>query len=283
MKAIIKIDLCGSKTYIEQVRGDKDEARTKLLSLLIDKAKSFFPKAADPYPAGSLYSAQGDCIYIVLDKPTVALRSTIEFMKDWFSEVPSLPDCRAIIDFGIIMANSETGRAELLGEPFENISVAEKLFESGQIGVSDLLRKNVDETLVQFIKSRPVQITPKREITFWHVNYENPRLVEDSSLVHALFIASPSGDDVRNRAFETLLIECILENNNSSIPISDAIDWLDSRNCPNPGKTKLLEIIQKSEYLYIGADSLVLSVKINSVSLWSLKSSLRNQAKHHRN
>jgi hypothetical protein len=257
MEAVIKIDLCGSKMHLEQCSGDKNEARTKLLSLLIDKAKLFFPQATDPYPAGSLYSAQGDCIYIVLDKPTVALRSTIEFMKDWFSMVPSLPDCRAIIDYGRITENLQTGRIELIGEPFENISVVEKLFESGQIGVSDSLRNNVDETLVQFIKSRPVVVTAGREIIVWHVNYENPRLIEDSSLVHALFIASPSGDDVRNRAFETLLIECILEKKDNSITVDDAIEWLDSRNCPNPGKQKLLEICKSSEYLIVGEHSLI--------------------------
>jgi hypothetical protein len=266
--SLIKIDLCGSKTFADTHKFGESSVRETILSSLAKKAKTFFPYASEAYPKGSLYSAQGDCIYIVLEKPTVALRSTIEFMKDWYSMLPSLPDCRAIIDYGEIIENIEIGRLELLGEPFENISVIEKNYTSGQIGVTEELINNVDETLVQFINKQKVAITSKRNIFIYLVNYENPRLLTESSIVHALFISSPVGDDIRNTVFEAIIIEHLLENENKPINVRDIPVELAKKNCPNPGIPKLEQIVKASQFFDLTPD---LYLTINSSQVGKIK------------
>lgn len=52
-------------------------------------------------------------------------------MKNWYGKVPQLPDCSAILDYGVVGENNTIGRIELLGEPLENISVIEKKLSSG--------------------------------------------------------------------------------------------------------------------------------------------------------
>jgi len=248
-RAVIKIDLCGSKKFVDETSGEKNSIRKNTLKLLVEKVKEVFPYASSAYPEGSLYSAQGDCVYIILEKPTVALRATIEFMKHWYGVLDTSPDCRAVIDYGDLDDTFEIGRLELVGEPFENISVMEKLYQHGEIGCTSELKKNVDETLVQFMNPRSVNITLKRNKTSWRVNYENPRLVNDSSLVHALFISSLAGDDIRNKSFEVILIECIVENAWKSLSIEDLSSWFKKRNIPDPGYPKIRDICNSSNHL----------------------------------
>jgi len=96
---------------------------------------------------------------------------------------------------------------------------------------------------------RSVNITLKRNKTSWRVNYENPRLVNDSSLVHALFISSLAGDDIRNKSFEVILIECIVENAWKSLSIEDLSSWFKKRNIPDPGYPKIRDICNSSNHL----------------------------------
>lgn len=247
--AVVKIDICGSKEYCEAHSHEHSNVRDYLLSRLSECVNIFYPYSDTSFPDGSFYSAQGDCIYLVLEKSTVALRSTIEFMKEWYSKLPHLPDCRAVIDYGLLDETTNLGRLELVGEVFENISVMEKNFNSGQIGVSFEMANRVDNTLVQFIKPMDIQITGKRQVKTMLANYDDPRLINFSSLAHALFIADPAGTNIRERTFEALIIELISEKKYSSVSFDEIDKFFNSKNCPSPGKIELDRIISLSKYL----------------------------------
>ncbi|MFZ5866426.1 MAG: hypothetical protein ACOYXY_11150 [Thermodesulfobacteriota bacterium] len=248
-KAVVKIDLCGSKEYVDKHKDADPQIRVKLLNQLQEYARGVFPEADKPYPDGSMHSAQGDAIFLILERPTVALRCAIEFMKGWHGKVPSLPDCRTIIDYGDVKESSETTRLELVGEPFENIDTIEKHFRAGQIGVTDSVIDNSDNTVVQYVSPRTFDVTSTRQITAYLVNYEDPRLMQYSSLAHALFIADASGTHIRNRAFEALLIEALVEASEDEITTPAFLEWLRSRNLPEPSPDQLDSIIAHSKFV----------------------------------
>ena len=110
---IVKIDLVGSKTVSAANQLKNPAIRKQLLEKLIEISKSKFPQSDQKYPAGSYYKAEGDAVYFILDKPTVALRAAIEFMQGWFNvRLPDLdrcPDCRIIIDRGDIRNGRHAG------------------------------------------------------------------------------------------------------------------------------------------------------------------------------
>lgn len=247
--AIVKIDLCESKEYVDRNKSYEGNIREKLLSELHDFVKGIFPDSDKAYPDGSIYSAQGDCIYIVLDRPTVAVRCSIDFMKGWHGKVPSFPDCRTVIDYGEIEESLKTGKMELLGEPFENINKMEKHFGPGEIGVTESITEKSDSTLVQYIRPMKIAVSSSRSVDTYIVNYENPRLINLSALAHALFIVDPSSSRVRHRAFEALLIEALLGCPNNSFPLNDFNEWLRVRNLPEPSSIQIDNILAHSKFL----------------------------------
>ncbi|NUM42632.1 MAG: hypothetical protein HUU45_13485 [Leptospiraceae bacterium] len=248
-KAVVRIDLCGSKSYFDRYGENNETSRVSLLQELIKTVKEIYPHADKSFPEGSLYNSQGDSVSIILDKPTVAVRATIEFMKIWSSKLNTLPDCRTVIDYGEIQTVGVGIRSDLVGTVFENLSAIEKLYSDGQIGVTESVISQSDRTIVQYTNERAVSISNERKIKIWLANYENPRVIEDSSLVHALFIADPSGDEVRIRTFEALIIECIVENGFSDIKLESVNSYFRRKNCPVPEKTTIEEILKKSKFL----------------------------------
>ncbi len=248
-QAVIKIDLCGSKKYYEKNKYSEPNITQITLDKLLSVVKEIFPYSNLDFPKGSLYARQGDCVYIILDKATIALRSSIEFMKKWFSILPSLPDCRAIIDYGEISIDDSRPRIELISECFENISVIEKSYGAGEIGVTEALKNNSDNTLVQFIKKKKIDITEGRFVNVFQANYEDPRLFQDSSLIHSLFVASSDTSNAREMAIEALILECLIERINKPISLIDLNYWLKYKNCPQIDQLLIDGIIQKSKYI----------------------------------
>lgn len=186
-RAVVKIDICGSTEYIDSKESNEDNVRERLLKELHEFVKGIFPDSDKPYPEGSVYSAQGDSLYIILDRPTVAVLSTIEFMKGWYGKLPALPDCRAVLDYGKIHETRQIKRLELLGEPFENISKIEKYFKDGQIGVTSKIIEESDLTLVQYIRPVRINISAKRSIETYLASYDDPRLIYYSNLARIFY------------------------------------------------------------------------------------------------
>lgn len=244
-RTVVKIDLCGSKEFFDR-HPTEANIRKQTLEKLTETVRSIYPDSEEQFPKGSLYDTQGDCVYIILEKPTVALRTTVEFMKSWYALTNQYPDARAVLDAGEIEV---TDNASLVGQPFENISVVEKEYGRGQIAVTDIVIQTSDKTLLQYINKRYINVTADRRISTWLVNYENPRLLSDSGLVHALFIAAPSGAHVRDTAFEALLIEFLLERHNKPATIEEYNAWLVTRGCPKVAQLIIDVILRKSHYV----------------------------------
>lgn len=158
---IVKIDLVGSKSVSAAHQLKNPAIRKQLLEKLIEISKSRFPQSDQKFPAGSFYKAEGDAAYFILDKPTVALRATIEFMQSWFNvRLPDLekcPDCRIMIDRGDIQTVDTPAGDDFVSAAFENIAVAEKGLQGGGIYASSDVVENCDRTLARFTSYSSVQ------------------------------------------------------------------------------------------------------------------------------
>lgn len=256
MMTIVKLDLCGSKNFFERHR-HRRHVRRDTLSQLLDRSAAIFPNSQAQYPNGSRYATQGDCVYYILDDPTVAVRCTIDFLREWASMSEVLPDCRAVIDTGLIEENSHGARTDLISPAFDNISVIEKHYGPGEIGVTDLVARATDRSLVNFIRRKETPVTSERRTISWLANYENPRLLHDSSLVHALFVASKNSATVRDRTYEAVIVECVMDRIDGRASPQQIQDALEEKQCPTISDDKLREIVQESDYLdhqqdYIG-------------------------------
>src|SRR5258708_11451239 len=259
-RVLIKIDLCGSKEFFDRVRAGERLTREIVLEKMVAFARATFTNEDKYFREGTYYSDEGDAITLVLDRPTVALRCAIEFQKAWYSNIPDLPDSRIVLEYGDIETSKIGERARLTGEAFENLSKIEKEFTSGQIGVTTSVKEHVEGTLASFRRGGVVNLTSARSVQTWFVNYENPRTLEDSALAHALFIANPIGDNIRNRTFEVLIVECLLQREPSEATVSAINKWLSERGCPRLANTTLLEIASASEHLQtVGIDTIALS------------------------
>ena len=245
---IVKLDLCGSKNFFETHRHRRD-IRRDTLSQLIDRSAAIFPDSLKHYPNGSRYATQGDCVYYILADPTVAVRCTIDFLREWASMSEIIPDCRAVIDTGPIEETTHGARTELISPAFENISVIEKHYGPGEIGVTDVVVKATDRSLVNFIRRQETPVTSERRTISWLANYENPRLLGDSSLVHALFVASKNSTTVRDRTYEAVIVECVMERVDGKASPQQIQEAIKEKQCPTISDDQISEIVQKSDYL----------------------------------
>ncbi|MBW2331719.1 MAG: hypothetical protein JRF30_12615 [Deltaproteobacteria bacterium] len=124
-----------------------------------------------------------------------------------------------------------------------------KHFSSGQIGVTEEVVERTDNTLVQFIRPATIEITKKRKINTFLANYEDPRLIKLSSLAHALFIADPSGAEVRQKAVEAMIIESLFEIGDESMSFSRFSEWIRAKQIPEPSPIEFRKIGESSKYL----------------------------------
>lgn len=212
---IVKIDLVGSKSVSAAHQIKNPMIRKQLLDKLLEISKSKFPQSGDRYPIGSYYKAEGDAVYFILDKPTVALRAAIEFMQSWFNvRLPDLdrcPDCRIMIDRGDIQTVETPAGDDFVGAAFENIAVAEKGLQGGRVFASRDVVENCDKTLARFVFYSSVQPRPSEKIDIYGVEFLDPRTTGDSSLLHALLIAHPKTQAARDRVLELFILEYLLE------------------------------------------------------------------------
>lgn len=95
VSTILKIDLVGSKTFASLNENVNPEIRKQAFAKLLQISGNQFPDADKPYPGGSFYKGDGDALYYILSKASVALRGSIEFMQNWYQvAVPEYPGFR---------------------------------------------------------------------------------------------------------------------------------------------------------------------------------------------
>lgn len=247
MKSIVKIDLCKSKVFAAARETSNPDIRKQVLQKLVEVSTEIFPDGDQPYPKGSYYKADGDSIYFVLEKPSVALRCAIEFMENWYHVMLSdFPECRAIIDRGLIKEVETPGKHELVSRAFENISIFEKDLADSGIYVTRPVTEDLDRTMVKFALFRKYDLEGE-QLDVFVANYLDPRTIADSSLIHALFVANPQGREARDRVFELFLIEYALEKGRI-IDFRDIASWCVSKGYSMPPRQHVGTIIRESSF-----------------------------------
>jgi len=212
-RTIVKIDLCKSKIFNYSGERTEPAIRSKTLEHLLDIANPYFPNSELTYPEGSYYKSEGDAIYYIFDSPTIALRASINFMQNWHHKsANTLPECRAIIHQGKIELLNHANRIEIAGRPFEDISIIEKNLLDGRIFVTNNFMSKCDKTISKFSHFCDIKITEERTINILLADYDDPRTLEDSSLIHALFVSTSQSKEVRETIFELFATEYLLEH-----------------------------------------------------------------------
>ena len=206
-KVIIKIDACSSRnSYLIPYASYPQDMRTILFSKIVEIVKSIYPNTEKEYPDGSIYSGQGDCVYILLDSLELAVRATIDFQKKWYEYSLDYPDCRAVIDFDDLVISDATSRKEAISEALENVNLIEKLAGKGEIIVTkkvfELLKTN---KAFKFREANSVEIK-SRNVETYRIDYEDPRTVEEDYLVQTIFIADERSDSIRDKAIGLIIL-----------------------------------------------------------------------------
>lgn len=178
MKAenVVKIDLCKSKLFNQAMEVATPDIRVIALKKLLDISKIRFPYGGKRYPDGSFYKADGDAVYFILEKPTVAVRSAIEFMKQWYYDglKEQFPECRVLIHRGEINSTLAPGGTELVGKVFEDISVIEKTLDDGRIFVSEAVRQNCDLTITKFVHFADPKDAHNKPLSIFYLAFCDP-------------------------------------------------------------------------------------------------------------
>lgn len=249
MAIVVKIDLCRSKIFAGEQERRNPSIRTDALNRMIEVSKASFPRADEPYPQGSFYKADGDALYYIVEKPSVALRGAIEFMQTWCHQgIPQYPECRIYLDRGHIDAIAAPGRTELTGKPFENISVFEKGLDEGKIYLTLDVVESVDQTMAKFRFYRSVVPRKGESLRLYVVDFDDPRTVSDSSLLHALFVAHPVGTEARERLFELFVVEYLLDHGTlDDVALFET--WARGKNYPLPPTAQLRGIMTKFSFV----------------------------------
>jgi hypothetical protein len=249
VSSVVKIDLCNSKAFSNKQEIFNPSIRTEALTKMIDVAKNLFPNADKLFPSGSFYKADGDSVYYIIENPTIALRSAIEFMQSWYkSGLQKYPDCRIYIDIGYIEKIDVPGRQELTGKAFDNISIFEKGLNAGKIYITRDVIDKVDKTIAKFIFYQSFSSKEAKSVDIYIVDFLDPRTFSDSSILHALFIAHPKSSNARDRLFELFFVEFLLEKD-CLADIRDFIYWAKRKNYPIPQVSYMNRVLNTSSFI----------------------------------
>lgn len=158
-------------------------------------------------------------MFFILEKPTVAIRSAIEFMKQWYHDglKQEFPESRVIIHRGEIDSTAAPGGTEILGKVFEDIAVIEKTMDDGRIFVTEDVKNNSDMTITKFVDFGNRKDAQNKRLRIFYLEFCDPRTFEDDAWAHTLFIAHKESAEIRNRIFRFFLVEYLLENDQLSV------------------------------------------------------------------
>jgi len=209
-ETIIKIDLCKSKIFSQKKEDEQPNIRKIALEKLLEASSKCFPYSNEKYPKGSYYKADGDAVFYILEKPTVAIRASIEFMKKWYYEGvgKDFPECRIIIHRGNIDTTESVPEGiELVGKVFEEIAILEKKIDDGKIFISEDAQKKSDLTITKFVDYGRLSTYGGKKVKLYYLAFDDPRTFQDDSLAHMLFIAHVESVETRINIFRFFIIE----------------------------------------------------------------------------
>ena len=203
-----------------------------------DVAASAFPDGSFEFPKGSFLQSRETSIYFVVRKPSVALRAAIEFMQGWHSFTSkNFPDSRTLIGQGTVHDNHNWSLVDI-----DEASCS--LLPSGGIYASEDVVDAVDPTMATFSLAAQTGDPASR---LFRVEFEDPRTVRDSSLIHAFFVAHPSAQSVRARLVELFLVEYMLEKGTLAAT-SEFQAWVKQRSYPEVSAGLITNILESSEH-----------------------------------
>jgi len=253
---VVKIDFCKSKIFSREREVDIPNIRTVALGKLIEISSQRFPYGDLKFPDGSYYKAEGDAVYFFLEKPTVAIRSTIEFMKDWYHEglKHDFPECRAIIHRGILEKTDTPAGVDYLGKVFEEISAVEKSLDEGKIYVSEQVKQKADPTITKFVFFLERKVVGGEKLRLYYLAFSDPRTFEDDALAHLLFIAHKESAEMRDRILRFFIVQYILEVGPLEI-MSEFEKWSKQKGYPVPPRSKIESLLNDQTMFLKEGDS----------------------------
>lgn len=156
------------------------------LTLLQAISTSIFPDSTKFFPEGTAYDHSAvipNSLSFILDKPTVALRSSIEFMQRWHAtSVAGHPDCIALIDTGEITLKYGKKQTHLTGGPMEHTTAAHNRLLPGKLYITKDSADACDHTLAKFVDRGVIKNATKGAVTLCEVVFDDPRMIADSAL-----------------------------------------------------------------------------------------------------
>ncbi len=246
---VVKIDVAGSKTFATSRQTDQPGVRADLLTALVETSKVRFPRADEPYPKGTFYKADGDAVWFVFDHASVALRASIEFMQAWYQlTTEGYPECRVFLDTGHLSRVDVPGKVELVGKPFENISMFEKGQPAGGIYLTEATVGACDRTMAKFAFHASIDQRPAQALSIYRVEFLDPRTIEDSALVHALFVAHPEAQNARERVLELFVFE-YLQEHRALADIDAFLAWSRQKSYPVGPAAVVEKRLASSEFI----------------------------------
>jgi hypothetical protein len=250
-QTVIKIDLCKSKLFNREREPTVPHIRKIALRKLLDISLERFPYSDSKFPDGSFYKADGDAVFFILEKPTVAVRASIEFMNQWYHYglKQSFPECRVVIHSGSVETTPAPGGVEVVGKVFEDLSIIEKTLDDGKIFVSEEVRKETDLTITKFVYFGTRKDAHSEPLRIFYLSFCDPRTFEDDALVHALFIAHKESVEIRNRILRFFLVEYLLDEE-ELVDLSKYETWARSKGY-NILPRKELESLLNEETLFV--------------------------------
>ena len=255
METIIKIDLCKSKIYTHTNEAYNPHIREIVVNKLLEIGSYSFPNGESAYPDGSFYASEGDALYYIVKKPSVALRSAVKFIQTWYYEaLDEFPECRIMLDRSAVNKVNTPGRPEVVGKAFENISLFEKNIGDGRIYVTESVIDDIDRTMMNFTFHSEYVLTNGNRLKIFETNYLDPRTIQDSALTHTLFVANPTASSARERVIELFLVEYTKDNGNV-INFNDLKDWCKTKAYSLPPVKKLKDILNNSTFFETQIDN----------------------------
>jgi len=250
LPVIVKIDLCKSKLFSKERELEFPDVRKVLTEKLKKIAEENFPFSQKKYPEGSFYKVEGDAVYFILEKPTVAIRSSIEFMKAWYyyGLKEEFPECKILIHRGKIDKIDVPEGTDFVGEVFEHISVIEKTLDEGKIYVTQGVKENADATISKFVSYGVRKVSTNENINLFYVAFSDPRTFENDALAHLLFVAHEGAKETRNKIFCFFLIEYLIENGELS-DLSKFEKWSRSKGYSTLPQKEITQLLS-SENLF---------------------------------
>lgn len=236
---------------IEATPPSRNQPLTKeaVLDAIDQISLSAFPDSAEAYPKGTKYRPIGEANkrYYVLSRPSAALRAAIELMQKWHEKtVDGFPDCRVILDTGQIIEQKHDTNTALAGTPFSNLSFLEKDLPTGKIYITEAAAASCDRTMARFARHSSFQPQKGLRLSLFEVIFDDPRTVDDSALIHALFIAMPEAKEARERLFELFIVEYCIQQG-SIEEISEFTRWCGAKHYPLLPRNEIIEILTNSQ------------------------------------